>query len=115
MANIESRIQKSIIEVLQCSGYWCWRNNSGNMVVGEGESRRFIRMAPKGSPDIIGILPGYGRFFGLEVKVPGKKQSTGQCEWEARARNFGARYAVVTSASEALSTLANWKREEFVP
>jgi len=113
MANVEAQIQKAILECLQGIGYWCWRNNSGNTVVGEGTSRRLIRMSPKGSPDIVGVLPG-GRFWGLEVKVPGKKQNANQIEWEAKARKFGVRYAVVDSVSSALSALAAWKREVAV-
>lgn len=111
MAKIEAPIQKAILACLQMLGYWCWRNNSGNTIVGKGKDRRMIRMSPSGSPDIIGILPG-GRFFGIEVKAPGKKQSPNQVAWEEKSRKFGARYTVVTSVREARDVLAGWNVDE---
>jgi hypothetical protein len=110
MANVEAQIQKSILTCLQGLGYWCWRNNSGNTIVGEGSSKRMIRMSPKGSPDIVGVLPG-GRFWGIEVKAPGKKQNANQIEWEAKARKHGVRYAVARSVVESIALLSQWSGE----
>lgn len=43
---------------------------------------RMIKVGAIGSPDIIGICPKSGRFFGIECKRKGKKQSDLQLQFE---------------------------------
>lgn len=61
----ERDIQWSIMEYLLYRKYFVWRSNAGTAVA----QGMFFRLAPKGCPDIIGILPD-GRFLGIEVKKP---------------------------------------------
>jgi hypothetical protein len=103
----EQDLTRAILEALTAKGFWCWRVNSGASVVGEGNSRRFVRMAPTGSPDIMGIV-GDGYLFGLEVKLAKTKQTPGQIAWQRKAAEHGVRYRVVRSISEAIETVCEW-------
>jgi hypothetical protein len=108
----EQDLTRAIIEALTARRVWCWRNNAGVTVVGQGKSRRVIRMAPAGSPDIIGVI-GNGRMFGLEVKTATVKVSSSQREWAIIAAAHGVRYQVVRSISEALKWIDAWQMGEI--
>jgi hypothetical protein len=66
----EQSLVKEIIYLLNISGHFVWRNNSGAF----RDKNRFIRFGYKGSPDIIGVSKG-GRFIGIECKI-GKNKPT---------------------------------------
>ena len=65
---------------------------------------RRIAFGFKGSPDVIGILPG-GRFVGVEVKKPGGKQRKDQRTFEAAVKRVGGVYLVATSPEEAVAAV----------
>lgn len=110
---LESDIQRAILAALTLRRIWCWRVNSGAMVVGEGAGRRFVKLAPPGTPDILGVLPdGTGRMFGFEVKTATGKQSVAQIAWHKRADASGVRYRVVRSVAEALAAIDEWNTSQ---
>lgn len=105
----ETAIVRSIITALTLRRAWCWRVNSGATVVGEGAARRLIKLAPPGTPDILGVLPdGSGRMFGLEVKTQRGKQTAAQIDWQKRAETAGVKYRVVRSVAEAWGAVKEW-------
>lgn len=105
----ETDLVRAIIGALQLKGIWCWRVNSGVTVLGSGKSKRVIKGAPAGSPDIEGIFPpGSGRFFGLEVKTETGRVLASQQRWHEKARGQGVRVAVVRSVAEALEAVRGW-------
>ena len=61
-----------------------------------------------GSPDLVGILGG--RWFCLEVKVPGDEPDDHQLRCHAVWRRFGAFVEVVTSVDEAKAALARARK-----
>ena len=69
----EGDIISSILKYLKCRKVKAWRNNTGARLMGSG----WVRFGMKGSPDIIGILPG-GKFLGIEVKTDSGKLSLDQ-------------------------------------
>lgn len=102
---LEKDIQRAILTRLALGGVWCWRVNSGAMVT----DGRLIKLAPPGTPDILGVLPdGSGQLFGLEVKTATGKQSVAQIAWQQRAEKSGVRYRVVRSADEAWDAIGEW-------
>lgn len=110
---LESDIQRAILAALTLRRIWCWRVNSGAMVVGEGAARRFVKLSPPGTPDILGVLPdGSGCLFGLEVKTATGKQSAAQIAWQKRAEASGVRYRVVRSVAEALAAIDEWNTSQ---
>lgn len=103
----EQDLTRAIVETLQAKNIWCWRTNSGAVVTGHGASRRFVQMAPAGTPDILGVLSN-GSLFGLEAKTARGRQSASQVAWQKRAEDNGVRYRVVRSISEALDAVSIW-------
>jgi hypothetical protein len=99
----ETVLVRAIIEALALKGYWLWRVNSGATILGRGtSSERFLKGAPKGSPDIFCVLPG-GRLCGIEAKSPTGRQNPNQKAWEQKAAKHGVAYVVARSVSEALA------------
>lgn len=82
-----------------------WRINAGGR---PGENGGWFKGAPAGHPDLTGFLAPNGRWFGLEVKVPGGKQSEQQQRFEGAAKGRGALYAVVRSVEEAQAVVTGW-------
>lgn len=102
MSNPETKLQRTLLEYLLLRGIFAWRNNSGFVRIG----KRMIELAPAGSPDLIGILPG-GRFLGVEVKMPGEAPSPVQVKFQAQMRAMGAAVFTVHSLSELIEVLTH--------
>jgi hypothetical protein len=75
----------------------CWRNNTGATVLPDG---RFLRYGLSGSPDIIGVLPKTGRFFGVECKSRTGKQTHQQKSFQTWIEASGGAYYLVRSLAE---------------
>jgi VRR-NUC domain len=107
-ADHESHIVADILAVLAATGaVLVWRNNTGEL--------RGVRFGlGVGSPDIVGILQGSGRFFGLEVKTPKGRISSAQRTWHARARAAGAFVDFARSTEEAVDALNRARHEEYL-
>lgn len=72
--NLESGLQKQIIQYLELKGYYVQRMNSGKQIVNvPGGRSRMISMCKAGTSDILAIQPDTGRACWFEVKMPGKK------------------------------------------
>lgn len=96
-----AELTASALEILTLAGCTVWRQNAG-------KARRNIRLAPAGTPDIIGYAQD-GTFIGVEIKGPGDKLSNEQLEWMGRASYHGCHVMVVENAAD-LERLANaWK------
>ncbi len=74
----ESDIQKAILEYLQYSGYYVWKNHSTGIFNAKGGG--FIPTGKPGVSDILGILPN-GRFLAIEVKKPKGRLSEHQVQF----------------------------------
>ena len=88
MPPAESRLRSAIVKSLTAySGYWVVIHQSGTQ--------------EKGLPDIIGCYAG--KFFGLEVKLPGKRHTlTPRQEYVLeKIRRAGGVGVVVSSVQEA--------------
>ena len=69
----EQQILNAILEFLNRSGHFAWRNNTGGVYKTHGEHTRFFRFGHPGSADILGIQYFSGKFIAIEVKRPGKE------------------------------------------
>ncbi len=85
----EQDIQNAILEYLKVRGHYALRINSGARPVESGSKRYFIRMAPKGTHDIIGCIKDTGQFFSIEVKSKIGKLSVEQKDTMDRIRQLG--------------------------
>lgn len=91
----EADVLRACLQLLAVRGVFAWRNNSGNVPVGN----RLVRLAPPGTPDILGILPG-GRLLAVEVKTATGKLRPSQRAWAEAARGLGAAVLLARSAGE---------------
>jgi hypothetical protein len=101
MAERESDIVSSICEYLAARHHFYWRQNTAPAVQKSPDGWQFRRMpkhAMRGVSDI--ILVHVGRPYFLEVKRKGTYQSPEQKEFEKRAQQAGALYAVVRSIDD---------------
>jgi len=114
--NPESALVTDILEALAllygARGMF-FKVNSGAIKIGT----RFIRMAPPGTPDILGVLAPWGMLVGIEVKLPGEKPTDCQIAWAEKVNGLGAHVAVATSIPEAMDAIdhALWKSGETPP
>lgn len=99
----ETEIQKAILRALEAKAIFAWRVNSGSTAAPGGR----IRLAPAGTPDIVGILPG-GKAFGIEVKKLGKNPTHAQMLWGERAMGLGARWGIARSVEDAMALIGDW-------
>ena len=76
----EKEIQHLILQYLQLRKVFCWRNNTAAFAATYKGKERFIRTGFVGSGDIIGLTP-QGRFFSIEVKVPGRQPTFEQIQF----------------------------------
>lgn len=106
----ETDLVRQCLQTLMLYGVFAWRNNTGAHVTGEGPSRRYIRFGVKGSPDIIGILPGRGQFLGVECKVGKGRQTMHQEEFQASVEERGGRYWLVRDVTELIELLQAWRK-----
>ncbi len=89
----ETQLQRAILDGLEAMGFWAMRINSGR--------RGGVRMAPKGTPDILVLQP----YIWLEVKLPVSSINPDQIAFSERAKREGVPHAVVRSLSEAVSVV----------
>jgi hypothetical protein len=76
----EAEIARNGVKELELRGIWTIKVNPGSYTVREGEFHRFIRQAPQGTADRIGLLND-GRFLGVEWKRPGDRPRVDQIAW----------------------------------
>lgn len=104
----EKDVLKSITDFFALFKYIkVWRNNSGiAQVKGKGNLDYWLKLAPKGTPDLIGYLPD-GKFIGIEVKKPGGEVSREQQDFLDDLNNKGGLGFVAYSLDDVVDTLRN--------
>jgi hypothetical protein len=90
--NPETPLKRAILDGLRAMGIEAWSTPAGRV-------RNAVHMAPRGTPDVLGYLPG-GTMLALEVKVPGEQPKPHQAAWLERASKAGVVAAVVHSVQE---------------
>jgi hypothetical protein len=102
----ESDLVKACLQLLKLRGVYCWRQNSGAAVFGQGKARRFVQMTRgvQGVSDILGILPG-GRFLAVEAKRPGNWPTAHQEAFLDAVRAQGGVALVVHDVGELAAAL----------
>lgn len=103
MSNPETALKRAVIDAINATGLAVvW-----NSPVGAARRGR-IRMAPKGTPDVIGYLRD-GRLLAIECKMPNdrteKTRRESQQAWRDRAQSAGCVVGVVRSVAEAVAVV----------
>ena len=93
----EKDVQRSIMDYLELTGAFYYRNNSGAFIMPETatHARRFFRAGAVGSPDI--VIVRNGKYIGCEVKGTDGKQSDDQMDFARRLIKAGGEYILARS------------------
>lgn len=105
-AGPEAILLRACLDLLELQGISAFRLNSGRVKVG----RRLIRLAPEGSSDIVGVLPG-GRFLAVETKAPTGRLTPAQRAFLDTVAAAGGAAVVVRDVAE-LARLLDRLRED---
>jgi hypothetical protein len=102
----ESQLLRQVLQWLALKGVLHWRANSGGGLR-RGRGGRTVPVVgnPEGTPDIICILPPFGRLVGIEVKAQGGKLRPAQEAWAANARRAGALVLCVRSIEDLVEAM----------
>lgn len=97
---LEKDIQKAILNYLEATHIFAWRNNTGaGFNTNPNGKKYFIRFSTKGAPDILGCLRE-GRLLAIEVKRPGGVASKDQEEFLGAITKLGGLAFVATSIDD---------------
>ena len=108
---LEKDVQAVCVKYLTMIGIPVWRNNVISQGMEYKGKKRFIRsgVGGKGGADLIGIMPGSGRFLAIEVKRKGSRTSPKrkkvQEEFANRVRTAGGIAVTVHSLDELIAEL----------
>lgn len=97
--NKETLLMRKIIVALSEKGCFVLRSNAGVYFDSNGNR---VTVGFPGLSDLIGCTPG-GRFFALEIKLPGEKPRQNQIDFLKAMRNTGAIAGWCTSVYEAIN------------
>ena len=100
-----NELTQAALKLLAIHDFTVWRNNSGTARY-RGAT---IRLAPNGTPDIIGYGPG-GRFVGIEVKTGRDTLNEAQKAWRERAAASGAFVAEVHDIADLQRAIERYRR-----
>jgi hypothetical protein len=97
-------IVRECLDWLKLKGIFSFRVNQIPAPAGKGGFRRFC--GTPGVSDIVGILPGHGRFLAIEVKKDVGRQSIAQMAFEDEVHRNGGAYLLVRGSKELESKLS---------
>lgn len=92
---------------LSKAGIRVFRNNCGVFFTSEGIPTRAGLC--KGSGDLIGLMPGTGRFVSIECKMPGGRVRPEQESWCQFVNKMGGIAIIARPGDDIVNILKNWK------
>jgi hypothetical protein len=104
----EGDLVKACLNYLALRNIFAWRNNTGAYSATYNGKTRFTRFGQPGSPDIIGMLRPYGRFFGVECKGPTGKQTELQKAFQCEMEQNGGVYILARNLDDVDNVLKNF-------
>lgn len=106
----ESRLQAEIVKALSLMGVFCLMVPNGEIT--DMSAKKYTRLVALGfrlgAPDLFLFKRGENRFFGMELKQPGGKQSPGQVSFQEKCIANNWPYVVVSSLDDAISAAKEW-------
>ena len=101
---------RACVEYLRLRGVVCWQQNVGAIRRGT----HLYRVAPAGTPDVLGYLPPTGRGIAVECKTGSGKANKDQVAWHERARAAGVLVLVVRDVRDLEQALEGAERREVL-
>lgn len=109
MNHEEAKLQADVVSVLSALGVYCMMIPNGE--IGKLSPARFMRLVAqgfrRGASDLILFSDEATAFF-LELKLPGKKQSKSQIDFQAMCIRRGWEYKVSETVQDAISAAEQW-------
>jgi hypothetical protein len=106
----ESRLQAEIVKALSLMGVFVMMVPNGEIT--DMSAKKYTRLVSMGfrlgAPDLLLFAKKENRFFGLELKKPGGKQSPGQVSFQDKCAANNWPYAVVDSLDGAIAAARGW-------
>ena len=106
----ESRLQSDIVKTLSLLGVYVMMVPNGEIT--DMSAKKYTRLVALGfrlgAPDLLLFAKKENRFFGLELKRPGGKQSAGQITFQDSCAAHNWPYAVVDSVDGAINKAREW-------
>ena len=101
--NRETVLMRKIMVALSEAGHFVMRTNAGSFYSATGER---VRIGFPGLSDLVGCT-SEGRFFAIEIKLPGEHPRPDQQKFLTAMRNTGAISGCAHSVEEALQIVAS--------
>lgn len=98
----EAEIQSEILIEVSKRGHRLWRSNAGTV---KNEAGHYIKLFPRGFPDLVGYRKHDGKFIVIEVKKPNGRLSKYQKKFAKFAQSQPIIYGVARSAKEAVEII----------
>lgn len=106
----EADVLRACLRYLLLAGIPHWRANAGAARLQHQDgSERFVRFGIEGQSDILGVIPGTGRFLAVETKAPGGRLSDDQVAFLEMVNRAGGLGIVARSAEELAEQLDQLK------
>ena len=106
----ESRLQAEIVKALSLMGVYAMMVPNGEIT--DMSAKKYTRLVATGfrlgAPDLFLFKKGENRFFGMELKQPGGKQSPGQVSFQDKCKQNNWPYVVVSSLDDAVAAAKGW-------
>ena len=106
----ESRLQAEIVKALSLMGVFCLMCPNGEIT--DMSAKKYTRLVALGfrlgAPDLFLFSRGTNKFFGMELKKPGGKQSPGQVSFQEKCVANNWPYVVVDSLDDAVAAAKGW-------
>ena len=105
MTSREGDILAGVLRLLALRGFPAWRCNAGVAMV----RGRPIRLAPARTADVLGIVPGSGRFLAVACRRPGGRLRPAQQAFLGTIRDAGGVALVVSDLADSTAKLRPWR------
>jgi hypothetical protein len=106
----ESRLQAEIVKAFSLLGIYVLMCPNGEIT--DMSAKKYTRLVAMGfrlgAPDLFLFSKNDNRFFGMELKQPGGKQSPGQISFQDKCAQNNWPYAVVDTLDAAIAAAKGW-------
>lgn len=106
----ESRLQSEVVKTLSLMGVYVMMVPNGEIT--DMSAKKYTRLVAMGfrlgAPDLLLFSRNENRFFGLELKQPGGKQSPGQISFQEKCAENNWPYECVSSLDAAIEAARGW-------
>ena len=108
----EKQTQRAVLDYLNYSGYFAWRNNSGFIILGK-QKKRVIKIGLVGMPDILCIkkFKGLQILIGFEIKGEDGELNENQIIMKKNLEQYYVKYFVVRSVDDVVNSLKKYDKE----